>query len=485
MGESSGLPDRGVMSKIQKGMEIDLEVEKLAFGGKALCRHEGVVVFVEGAAPGQLVRARVVRKKKQYAEAQVTEVIRRSPRECEPFCPHFGLCGGCQWQHIPYEDQLSWKRRHVLECLHHLAGSKEAMVESTVASPRQQWYRNKMEYTFSERRWLSPGEIATGLDYDRSFALGLHARGRFDRIFDVEACFLESPESVSILGEVRQWCRNSGLPPYTTRTHQGFWRFLVIREGKRTGDLLIHLITATHPRGETVVDGLALHLREVFPSITTFVHSVSQKKAQVAVGDSSRIVFGTGFIEERLKVLRFRISAHSFFQTNPLAAEGLYEAVLECSGLNGHETVWDLYCGTGSISLFIAPHAREVLGFEIVEDAIEDAYVNCRLNGVDNCRFRAGDLKEIILKALRESGGAGRPDVVVTDPPRSGMHPAVVQALRELAPRRIVAVSCNPATLARDLAMLSDVYTIGRVQPFDLFPHTPHIECVVRLDRKE
>jgi len=472
------------MSTIRKGMEIDLHVEKLAFGGKALGRHEGVVVFVEGAAPGQVVRVRIARKKKQYAEAFVTEVLRRSPRECEPFCRHFGLCGGCRWQHVPYEDQLSWKRLHVIECLRHVAGFGETRVEPTVPSPEERWYRNKMEFTFSDRRWLSQEEIETGRGYDRSFALGLHAAGRFDRIFDVETCFLESPESMSILDAVRRWCRSSGLPPYNTRNHQGFWRFLVIREGKNTGQTLLHLITAAHPAGESAVDELALHLRELFPSVTTFVHSVSRKKAQVALGDASRCVWGPGFIEERLLDLRFRISAHSFFQTNPRAAQNLYEAVLEAAELKGRESVWDLYCGTGSIALFIASHAGEVLGFELVEDAVEDAYANCRLNGIANCRFRAGDLKEIIMEASREPRSVRRPDVVVTDPPRSGMHPDVVQALRDLAPKRIVAVSCNPPTLARDLAMLSDVYEIGCVRPFDLFPHTPHIECVVRLDRK-
>ncbi len=473
------------MTKIQKGMEIELDVEKLAFGGKAISRHEGMVIFLDGAAPGQRVQARVVRKKKQYAEAQVIRCVARSPRESEPFCPHFGLCGGCQWQHIPYEDQLSWKRLHVLECLQHLAGVGEAEVAPTVASPSQQYYRNKMEYTFSDRRWLSPDEIATGLDYDRSFALGLHARRHYDRIFDLEVCYLESPQSVEILKVVRQWCRKTGLPPYTTRTHQGFWRFLVIREGKQTGELLIHIITAGNARAEDVVDALSQHLRCCFPAITTIVHSISQKKAQVAVGDVSRNVYGEGFIEERIKDLRFRISAHSFFQTNPRAAEGLYQAVLDFGELTGSETVWDLYCGTGSIALFIASRVKEVLGFELVEDAIKDAYVNCRLNGIDNCQFRAGDLKEIIRAASQSSRSSALPDVVVTDPPRSGMHPSVVKALLELAPRRILAVSCNPSTLARDLAMLIDRYHIARVQPFDLFPHTPHIECVVRLDRKE
>jgi 23S rRNA (uracil1939-C5)-methyltransferase len=472
------------MGKIQKGMEIELDVEKLAFGGKSLARHEGMVIFLDGAAPGQRVLARVVRKRKQYAEARVIRCVSRSPRECDPFCSHFGVCGGCQWQHIPYEDQLAWKRLHVLECLQHLAGFEETVVAPTVPSPVQRWYRNKMEYTFSDRRWLAPDEIASGKEFDRSFAVGLHARGHFDRIFDVETCYLESPQSVEILKEVREWCRASGLPAYTTRTHEGFWRFLVIREGKRTDELLLHLLTAGNARAERVVDALSEHLRERFPRITTVVHSVSHKKAQVAVGDVSRNVFGSGTIEERLGNLRFRISAHSFFQTNPHAAEKLYESVLEFAEFKGDESVWDLYCGTGSIALFIASEVKEVIGFELVDDAIDDAYVNCGLNGIENCRFRAGDLKELIKDAAQGPRPSGLPDVVVTDPPRSGMHPSVVKALLDLTPGKIVAVSCNPATLARDLALLADRYHIVRVQPFDLFPHTPHIECVVRLDRK-
>lgn len=472
------------MGKIQKGMEVELDVEKLAFGGKSLARHEGMVVFLDGAVPGQRVLARIIRKKKQYAEAQVIRCVSRSSRECDPVCSHFGVCGGCQWQAVPYEDQLAWKRLHVLECLHHLAGVGEAVVAPTIPSPVQLWYRNKMEYTFSDRRWLAPADIASGKAFDRSFALGLHVRGHFDRIFDVETCYLESPQSVEILGEVRKWCRATGLPAYTTRDHQGFWRFLVIREGKGTDETLVHLLTAGQSGSEQVVDALAEHLRERFPAITTLVHSISHKKAQVAVGDISRNVFGSGYIEERLGNLRFRVSAHSFFQTNPSAAEKLYQTVLEFGEFKGNESVWDLYCGTGSIALFIASKVKEVMGFELVEDAIDDAYVNCGLNGIENCRFRAGDLKEIIQNTAQGVRPRGLPDVVVTDPPRSGMHPSVVKALLDLAPGRIVAVSCNPATLARDLALLADRYHIVRVQPFDLFPHTSHIECVVRLDRK-
>lgn len=474
-----------VTNNIRKGAELEIQIEKLAFGGKALARVNGFVVFVEDALPGQQVRVQITRKKCQYAEARIQEVVSQSPRYVEPFCSHFGVCGGCRWQDLPYEDQLQWKRLHVLECIQHLAGLDETLVDPTMPSPRQIHYRNKMEYTFSRRRWLSPEEItAKDVSYNRSFALGLHVRGFFDRIFNVETCFLQSARSVEILKETRQWCEKSGLPSYSTKDHQGFWRFLVIREGKRTDQTLLHLITAPHSQGENIVDALAQHLLDRFPEITTFVHSVNSKKAQVAVGETSRIVAGPGIIEERLGSLRFQISAHSFFQTNPDAAERLYETVAQFGEFSGRETVWDLYCGTGSIALFIASQVRDVLGFEVVEDAIADAYRNCRLNGIGNCRFRVGDLKDVIRESGETARAGGMPDVIITDPPRAGMHPHVIKALLELAPQKIIAVSCNPSTLARDLELLSERYMIRRVRPFDLFPHTPHIECVVKLEKK-
>jgi len=473
------------MQDIRKGAELEVNVEKLAFGGKAIARVDDFVIFIDHALPGQRVRIRVTRRKHHFAEAYVLDVLSQSPNYVEPFCQHFGVCGGCLLQDMPYEEQLYWKRQHVVECLEHLAGVEKISVEPAVPSPQTVYYRNKMEYTFSRRRWLMPLEIASKeVEYSRSFALGLHARGAFDKVFNVEQCFLQSRESVDIMKEAREWCLKSGLPAYSTRDHQGFWRFLVVREGKRTNQTLVHLLTSDQGDHERVGNALAKHLLARFPAITTFVHSVSRKKAQVAIGDSSRIIEGPGFIEEWLGNSRFRISAHSFFQTNPLAAERLYETVAQYAEFTGKETVWDLYCGTGSIALFIASRVHRVVGFEVVEEAIEDAYQNCRLNGVDNCYFRAGDLKDVIREAQGSAQWGGAPDVVITDPPRAGMHPNVVKALLETAPRRIIAVSCNPSTLSRDIASLSERYEVRKVQPFDLFPHTPHIECVVQLEKK-
>jgi 23S rRNA (uracil1939-C5)-methyltransferase len=284
------------------------------------------------------------------------------------------------------------------------------------------------------------------------------------------------------VGEVRRWCGQSRLPAYDPQTRRGFWRFLVIREGQRPSETLAHLIT-TSQGGKAVVAKLAGHLQERWPALTTLVHSLSDKKAQTATGEVSRTLFGPGYIEEELAGLRFRISAPAFFQPNTLAAEGLYRAISQLGEFTGRETVWDLYCGAGGIGLSVAPQVRRVVGFEVMAQALTDAAANCRLNGLDNCRFLAGDLKEQIQE-VRKSGSQPLPDLVITDPPRSGMHPQVVQALQELAPPRIIYVSCNPATLARDLGLLKDDYEVSSLQPFDFFPHTPHIECLVRLEKR-
>jgi 23S rRNA (uracil1939-C5)-methyltransferase len=469
---------------LSRGAEVDLFIEKLAFGGKALGRVDGFVVFVDHAVPGQKVRVRITRKKSRFAEADVVQLLEQSPAYTPPFCLHFGVCGGCQWQDLAYEEQLHWKRTHVQECLQHLAGLTPGDILPIVASPHQRYYRNKMEFAFAPRAWLPAGDPAAANRASGGSALGLHVGASSDQIFNVEQCFLQSPQSTAIVREVRRWCGQSGLAAYNPRTQRGFWRFLVLREGKRTAQMLVHFIT-TDQDDPAAVEALAAHLQDRFPVITTLVHSRSRTKAQVASGESSRTLWGPGYIEEHLGDLRLRISANSFLQTNTAAAEGLYNAINRLGEFTIEETVWDLYCGAGSIALHLAPQVRRVVGFELVAAAVNDAYINSRLNGLENCRFLAGDLKERIREALR----AGplhhpRPDVVITDPPRAGLHPQVVQALREIAPRRIIYVSCNPATLARDLALLQDRYAILTIQPFDLFPHTAHIECVARLDRR-
>jgi len=472
-------PPQSPSLALARGTEVELVIDKLAFGGKALGRVDGFVVFVGHAVPGQRVRVRITRKKSQFAEAEVVQVLEQSPAYTPPFCTHFGLCGGCQWQDLAYAEQLQWKRVHVQECLRHLAGLRPGDILPPAPSPHQRYYRNKMEFTFAPRAWQTAEKPGAGkAPYGAGCALGLHVGASFDQIFNLEHCFLQSPQSPAIVQEVRRWCGKSGLSAYNTRSHRGFWRFLVVREGKNTGQTLVHLIT-TDAGDPAVVEALAAHLTAGFPGITTLVHSRNLKKAQVASGEVSRILSGPGYIEEQVGDLHLRISAHSFLQTNTAVTAGLYDAIRRLGAFTGRETVWDLYCGAGSIALSLASQVNRVVGFELVEAAVRDAYLNTRLNGLDNCQFIAGDLKERLKDASRQS----RPDVVITDPPRAGMHPQVVQALLALAPRRLLYVSCNPATLARDLALLQDQYEILSLQTFDLFPHTAHIECVAHLER--
>jgi len=466
-----------------KGVELDLFIEKLAFGGKALGRVDGFVIFVDHALPGQKVRVQITRKQSQFAEAKVVQLLEQSPAHRSPFCPHFGLCGGCQWQDLAYDEQLHWKRTHVEECLQHLAGLRPGIVLPAVASPQQRCYRNKMEFTFALRSWRAPGDRASGdSSQDSGCALGLHVRGSATRIFDLEDCFLQSTQAPAIVQEVRRWCRTSGLPVYNPKTQRGFWRYLVLREGKHTGQTLVQVITS-HQGDPTLVEPLAKHLKDHFPGLTTLVHSRSRKKARVASWEVSRTLWGPGYIEEQLGELRLRVSVHSFLQANTAAAEGLYGAIRELGEFTGQETVWDLYCGAGSIGLYLASQVRQVVGFELVAEAVKDAFVNSRLNGISNCRFLAGDLKNRLQEALR-TASQPRPDIVITDPPRAGMHPEVVKAIQELSPRRLIYVSCNPATLARDVSLLQDQYEVLTIQPFDFFPHTPHIECVACLARR-
>jgi 23S rRNA (uracil1939-C5)-methyltransferase len=473
------------MDSVKKGKELELQVERLTFGGKGLARVDGFVVFLERTIPGQRVLARITRKKPSYAEGKVLEVLGESPLAIKPRCTHFGTCGGCLWQNLPYEVQLQVKRDLVRECLAHLGGIQEDLVLPTIASPQEYFYRNKMEFSFSNRRWLEPDELSTpNPGRPRDFALGLHVLGFYDKVLDIDECHLQSPLAVPILKEVRRFALASGLPPYSTKTHTGFWRFLVIRDSKMQGSILVELITAPHRNGTSLVAQLAAALQDTFPEITTMVHGVSAKKAQIASADSRDLLFGPGYIEEHVGDLWFRVSPGSFFQTNTQAARLLMDQVAETVGNGEGRVIWDLYCGTGAVALRLAKTAAQVIGFEIVPEAVADAQVNAGLNGMDNCEFVLGDMRTLLARPESLLDRYGSPALVVTDPPRAGMHPLVVQSLAELEPPRIVYVSCNPATLARDLKILLERYRPLGIRPVDLFPHTAHIEAVAVLERR-
>ena len=445
---------------IEQGSLIDCDITALAFGGRGLARLEGMVVFVERGLPGQRVRAKVERVKKRFAEARVEEVLTRSPHQVEPFCAHFGTCGGCLFQDLEYEEQLRWKERQVADALARIGGLESVDVRPILASPQTRGYRNKMEFAFE-------GAGA-------SLRLGLRERGG-RRVVDLTECHLQSPETVRLLAAARAFCRESDVPAWDGRN--GFWRHLVIRRSEATGELLAHCITTPETRHFRAVEDLAAALKQAVPGLTAFVHSVSAARSGVAAGQEAIRAVGADHLTERLGGLDFRVSAEAFFQTNTRAAELLYGAVADLAGLTGAEVVYDLYCGSGGIALYLARNAAKVFGFEVSEQALEDARINAKANNLANCRFVSGRI------APRRFKGLPTPEILVCDPPRAGLDDPGLDAVRESGAQRVVAVSCDPATLARDVARLAPLYELAAVQPADLFPHTAHVEAAALLKR--
>ena len=458
---------------VKKGQLLELEITNMAFGGKGLARVNGFTIFVDGAVPLDIVIARITKKKKQYAEARVDTLVEPSPHRVDPPCIYSGLCGGCKWQFLAYEKQLIYKRQHVVDALERIGLVQGVLVHPVIPSKSIFEYRNKMEFSCSDWRWLLPDEMGKEV-VDRDFALGLHVPGTFYKVLDIRECLLQPVTGNHILEDVRTYMKGSGLPAYGLRSHSGFWRFLMLRHSAAYDQWMVNIITASENR-ETV-QSLADQLMGKYPQIVSVVNNVTSRKSSVAVGEYETRLAGSSSIRDSVGGLEFEISANSFFQTNTSGAGQLYETVKTYAELSGKETVVDLYSGTGTIAISLADSARDVIGIEIVEAALNDAANNCRINQVSNCRFIPGDIKDC-LSQVNET-----PDVVVIDPPRSGMHKDVVKQVLNMAPRRIVYVSCNPATLARDINMMKEAYRVIEVQPVDMFPHTYHIEAVAKLE---
>jgi 23S rRNA (uracil1939-C5)-methyltransferase len=488
--ESAGSA-RSAAPPFRKGDVATLSIEDLAFGGKALARVDGYVVFVEGAVPGDRVEARITRRKPHYAEARTERIVEPSADRVAPRCSHAGLCGGCRFQDLDYDVQLRHKERQVAECLQHLGGLA-ATIRPIIPAPERFGYRNKMEYSF-------------GRDREGTLTLGLHRRGFFDRPFDLERCHIAGERSSDLVACVRDLARAEALTAYDTRRHEGLLRFLVVREGKRTGQVMVNLVASEdHPSFER----WAAVIAERFPSVRSILLNTTRRRAQVAIGDEERVLRGADRIEETLAGLTFEVSSSSFFQTNTEQAERLLETALEGlaldagddGGSGGGARILDLYSGTGTFTLPIARRAREVIGIESNEAAVRDAERNAARNAIGNARFWAGEAMELLRDrfGLGTRDGARTParseaewaavrsvDGVLVDPPRAGLHPGVVSRLVHLGAPRMVYVSCNPATLGRDLALLCEErYRLEWVRPVDMFPHTPHIECVASLTRR-
>ena len=469
---------------LTKGEEVRLEISAAAFEGKAVARHEGLVVFVHGAVPGDVVTAQVTKRKRAYAEARVLRIESPSHDRVEPRCVHFGVCGGCKWQHVAYETQLRFKQQHVEDAFERIGGFSSPGVLPIIGSASPYFYRNKMEFSFSDRQWLavppSPDASDPVSEERQNVYLGFHAPSRYDKVIDITECYLQSERTVQILEFVRSFAHRHCLPAYTSEDHSGYLRFLVVRETKRTSQVMVNLVTLTDR--PDVMGVFAEELISAFPFVTTVINTMNDRKAQVAFGETERILAGEGVIVEELGGYRFVISAGSFFQTNTEQAERLFEVARTLAGLTGGETVYDLYSGTGTIAIVLSRFAKAVIGIESVKSAIDDANRNATLNGVTNCSFVQGDLKDRLTKQTEWKSKYPPPDVLVIDPPRSGMHPKVVEELKSMRVPRIVYVSCNPTTQARDVKLLCDgPYRLDRLQPVDMFPHTYHVENVALL----
>lgn len=454
-------------------------IENIGAEGKAVARAGNIVVFVKEALPGDVVDLQVFRKKGRYMEARVVRTHRYSDQRTEPFCSHFGICGGCRWQHLPYDRQLFYKQQQVEDAFRHIAGVEIPEIVPILASDPVTGYRNKLEYTFSNHRWLFEDEADPALAPEHTNALGLHVRGRFDKVVDIEKCHLQGEPTNLVRNLLRRLALERGLTFYDHRTNEGLLRNLIIRTST-LGEVMV--ILSVHD-DEPVVHELLDKVNREFPDLTSLMYTVNPKKNE-SLCDLEFVTYaGRDHIFEKLEELTFKIGPKSFFQTNTFQALRLYRTAREFAGLTGKETVYDLYTGTGTIANFIARSAGRVVGIESVPESIEDARVNSLINSVGNTRFFAGDMKEILTGSfVREQG---RPRVIITDPPRAGMHARVVEQIRKIAPARIVYVSCNPATQARDVERLGNVYRVRKIQPVDMFPHTHHVENIALLERRD
>jgi len=474
------------MAKVfKKGDVIELHVDDLAFGARGIARLDDFVWFVERGIPGQKVSAKVRKMHRSYGEAYVEEVLEPSPHQVEPPCPYFGVCGGCQLQHLDYTKQVEIKRKQIKDILERVGGLKDVDVLPVVSAETLYGYRNKMEFTFSDRRWVVNGE-EPGKRND--FALGFHVRGNFEKVLDIDGCLLQPEECNKIFRSVKELVLELGMRPYNIRSHRGFWRFLVIRSGFNTGEIMLNIVISSQEgeRGDKAIDWIVHKLFWRHPEITTIIHSISDKKAQVAFGESERLMLGMGKITEKVGDKVYEISPSAFFQTNTSQTEKLFNAIVKLAEFKGDEIVYDLYSGTGAIGIFIADRVKMVLGIEVVESAVKDAKRNLELNNLKNVRFEMADIKEALKEPFILISRYGVPDVVILDPPRGGTHPKSIKGVLNLAPKKIVYVSCNPAILARDLEILARApYRLKAVQPVDMFPHTGHIEVVTLLEKSQ
>jgi 23S rRNA (uracil1939-C5)-methyltransferase len=460
---------------------LNIKIESYAAEGKSIAKLEdGKVLFVDNAIPGDIADIAIIKDKKSWAQGRMIRLVEPSPQRIEPFCQHFGTCGGCKWQMLPYAQQLVYKQQQVADQLLRIGHVTLPEMRPIIGSARERYYRNKLEFTFSTHRYLTFEEIAHRDEKITPVpALGFHAPGLFDKVVEIHTCYLQEEPTNILLTALRQYTKARSLPYYDYKAQYGWLRNVIIRVAG-TGEILINLVMH-HEDPER--EGVLKHILENVPGITSLNYTINPKMNDT-INDLEVICWhGKKYIEERLGKYRFKISPKSFFQTNTYQAEALYKVTREFAGLTGSEIVYDLYCGTGSIGIFCSESAKKVIGIEVIEDAVKDAYENAALNGLDNCRFFAGDVEKVCTDKFFEEHG--RPDVIITDPPRAGMTEKLILQLLKMRAPKVVYVSCNPATQARDLQLLDSAYKVTGLQPVDMFPHTHHIENVALLELRD
>ena len=457
-------------------------ITDVAAEGKAVAKVNELVIFVPYVVPGDVVDLQVKRKKNHYAEAVAVKFHEKSPLRTEPFCSHFGVCGGCKWQCLSYEEQLKYKQKQVFDNLTRIGKVELPEFRPILGSEKTRFYRNKLEFTFSNKRWLTEEEVKQDVKYDQMNAVGFHIPGAFDKVLAIDKCWLQDDISNQIRNAVRDYAYAHDFPFFDLRTQEGLLRNIMVRTSS-TGELMVVLqCKVTDDEGRRKMEEILQFMADSFPQITSLMYVINNK-CNDTIGDLDVEVFkGNDHIFEEMEGLRFKVGPKSFYQTNSEQAYNLYKVAREFAGLTGNELVYDLYTGTGTIANFVARQARKVVGIEYVPEAIEDAKVNSALNGIDNTLFYAGDMKDILTNDFIAEHG--RPDVIITDPPRAGMHNDVIDVILAAEPKRIVYVSCNPATQARDLQLLDGKYKVTAVQPVDMFPHTHHVENAVQLERR-
>uniref|UniRef100_UPI003FF078BC 23S rRNA (uracil(1939)-C(5))-methyltransferase RlmD n=1 Tax=Candidatus Limisoma sp. TaxID=3076476 RepID=UPI003FF078BC len=457
----------------------NVEITGVAAEGKSIARVNDMVVFIPYGAPGDVVNIKLDKKKRSYAEAHIVDMVKPSPDRVTPACEHFGVCGGCKWQHIPYESQLRYKRDQVVDALTRIAKVEIPEVNPTLGSKETFCYRNKLEYTFSCKCWITFEDLRSGREIADRNALGFHIPGAFNKVLDIKKCWLQDDLSNRIRLFVRQYALAKGYEFYDIKAQQGLMRTLMVRIAS-TGEVMLIVVFA-RPEQEKIDDLMGAIAAE-FPEITSLLYVVNQK-VNDTIADQEVITYrGRDYINEEMEGLQFRIGPKSFYQTNSLQAYELYKVARRMACLKPDDLVYDLYTGTGTIANFVARQVKKVVGIEYVPEAIADAKLNSEVNGIDNTIFFAGDMKDVLTDGFIEEHG--RPDVMIIDPPRAGMHEDVVNVILNARPERIVYVSCNPATQARDLALMDSLYRVEEVQPVDMFPHTHHVENVVRMTRR-